>query len=47
MIVTLIYRFCLGLSMALLNEWVEGWVVYIFISGSFLTYIHYYKPFND
>lgn len=41
MIVTIIYRFTLGLLMALLNEWNSSGIVFTFISGAFLTYLFY------
>ncbi len=47
MIVTAIYRFTLGLLLALLNDWVESGVVFTFVSGAFLTYLFLCEPFID
>jgi hypothetical protein len=44
---TMLYRFTLGLLMALLNEWTPCCIVFVFLSGAFLTYICYFDPFNE
>jgi len=43
----MIYRFTLGLLMALLNEWAPCCIIFVFISAAFLTYICYFDPFNE
>ena len=47
MIVTAVYRFTLGILLALLNDWVESGVVFTFVSGAFLTYLFMCEPFID
>jgi hypothetical protein len=36
---TVIYRFTLGLLMALLNEWRQGPIIFLLLGGAFLAYI--------
>ena len=46
-VVTLVYRFTLGLLMALLNEWKNSGIVFLLVSSIFLTYIFAFEPFRD
>ena len=45
MIVTIVYRFSLGILMALINEWIFSGLLYVSVSGLFLAYICYCEPF--
>ena len=47
MTITLLYRFLLGLLLALLNEWPQGGIVLVLLSGALLTYIFACEPFMD
>lgn len=47
MMVTLLYRFVLGVLLATLNEWVPGPLVFLGVNAALLTYISYCEPFHD